>query len=132
MKKGFSLAELMIVVVIMGILGALAIPQFTKSAEKGRANQAVTYLRLIHTAEKVYFANNGAYWPSEAGQCAAATCTQAEIQSAVNGLGVDLSGSNYAFSLTGGGAGGFTAQADGDGNSITINTAGTISGNPFA
>lgn len=118
MKKGFSLAELMIVVVIMGILGALAIPNFAHSAAKGRANQAVTYLRLIRTGEKIWFANHASY----------TTCTAAEIQTK---LGVDVSGSNYTFTVPTADATDFSAQAVGEGNTITINAAGSVSGNPY-
>lgn len=55
-KRGFTLIELMIVVAIIGILAAIAIPNFLKFQAKARQSEAKTNLSSIATAEIAYFA----------------------------------------------------------------------------
>lgn len=50
---GFTLLELMLVVVIVGIIATFAIPGFLGVRQRAEGRQASTQLRLIHTAEKV-------------------------------------------------------------------------------
>ncbi len=53
-KKGFTLIELMIVVVIIGILAALAIPRFMRSTTKAKQSEAKQLLKQIYTMERAY------------------------------------------------------------------------------
>ncbi len=61
-RAGFTLAEVLIVVVILGVLAGLAIPSYTNSIEQSRANEAQANLNIIYTAEKIYKVNNGTFW----------------------------------------------------------------------
>ena len=54
-KKGFTLTEILIVVVIIGILATLALPMFLKSLEKAKVGEAISNLNLIRTGQKIYF-----------------------------------------------------------------------------
>ena len=54
-KKGFTLIELMIVVVIIGILAALAIPRFMRATTQTKQSEAKLILKQIYVNERTYF-----------------------------------------------------------------------------
>ena len=60
-RKGFTLIELMIVVVIIGILAALAIPRFMQATVKSRQSEAKGILKQIYTMERTFRQETGAY-----------------------------------------------------------------------
>ncbi len=60
--KGFSLIELMIVVAIIGILAAIAVPSFQRFQAKARQSEAKTLLSGLYTAEKTYKMEWGTYF----------------------------------------------------------------------
>lgn len=60
-QQGFTLVELMIVVVIIGILAAVAIPQFQKFQLRSKHGESATILSGIHGAEEAFASKWGAY-----------------------------------------------------------------------
>ncbi len=60
-QRGFSLIELMIVVALIGILAAIAIPNFLTYQARAKQSEAKTNLAAVHTAEVAYFAERNAY-----------------------------------------------------------------------
>jgi len=61
MKRGFTLLELIVVIIILGILATLGFTQYTKMIEKGRTAEAKMILGSLRTAEEAYKLENGSY-----------------------------------------------------------------------
>jgi prepilin-type N-terminal cleavage/methylation domain-containing protein len=60
-SKGFTLVELMIVVVIIGILAALAIPRFMRATTKSKQSEAKGILKQIYVMEHAYRQDKDTY-----------------------------------------------------------------------
>ena len=73
MKKGFTLVEIMIVVAIIGLLAAIAIPSFMKARTTAQKNSCINNLRQIESAKDQYAVEqgrtNGWDFASEAAAC---------------------------------------------------------------
>jgi type IV pilus assembly protein PilA len=59
--RGFTLIEIMIVVAIVGILAAIAIPAFVKHQAKAKQTEAQANLKAAFTSEKTYFAEHDTF-----------------------------------------------------------------------
>jgi len=53
-KRAFTLIELIVTLIIIGILAVLAFPQFSKTKEHAIGKEAIANLKLIAAAEKIY------------------------------------------------------------------------------
>ena len=60
-SRAFTLIELLVVVLIIGILSAIALPQYQKAVEKSRASQALIVLKSIWAAQQAFYLSNGTY-----------------------------------------------------------------------
>ncbi len=61
-RKGFTLVEILIVVVILGILAAIVVPQFTNATQDAQAGNLKAQIKSLQNQAELYNArNNGAY-----------------------------------------------------------------------
>ena len=128
-KKGFTLAELLIAIAILGILASLAIPRLFPQTERARASEAISILSAIRQGEESYFLENGSYLDAAA----------ADPDAVWNQLGLedpndsvifftyDVAASAAAYTITAT----RTAANDGGGNAgkvITLDRLGNFGG----
>ena len=87
-SQGFTLIELMIVVAIIGILAAIAIPNFLRFQLKSKSSEGKVNLAAIRTAEESYMAEFGRYVPATASPAAAPSGSTKAMWVNVDGPGL--------------------------------------------
>lgn len=60
-KKGFTMLELLMVIIVIGILASLAIPQYQSFMEKARVAEARNTVSSVKSAQELFFLENGTY-----------------------------------------------------------------------
>ena len=103
--KAFTLLEILVTVIIIGILVGLAIPNFTKSRERALDKEAQTVLILIQSAEKMYYMKDGtSYYPSAAN-------TSVSVNSINVSLRLNLFSASWDYGINTGADTAYTATA---------------------
>lgn len=78
-RKGFTLVEILIVVIILGILAAIVIPQFTSASEDARKNSTLSLLQTIRAQMELYKLQHADKWPTTSGNAVASELAWASL-----------------------------------------------------
>ncbi|MFM1848400.1 MAG: hypothetical protein RL417_1874 [Pseudomonadota bacterium] len=100
-EAGFTLIELLVVVAIIGILAAIAIPQFNSYRQRGYDASARSDLRNAAVAQEAFFVENNSYQT-----CADAACLEGGaaalpgLRSLSNGVTLSMTATTTGFTAT--------------------------------
>lgn len=95
-RSGFTLMEIMIAIVIVGVVAAFAVPNYVKANNRAEERQMITNLRAIAAAQEIYKAQNGNYWPAHVVVPPTANQGIAAINAALK-LSILTSGAKYTY-----------------------------------
>jgi len=78
-KKGFTLIEILIVIIVLGILAMIIVPQITVSTDDAKVSTIQSDLSAIRSAIEIYYAQHGNKYPGQTTAAAGATNTDAGV-----------------------------------------------------
>jgi general secretion pathway protein G len=87
-KSGFTLVEILIVVVILGILAAIVIPQFTNASEEAKESSLVSDLQTMRSQIELYKVQHNGVVPGDTTTVSGAAAVEAAITGLTNVSGV--------------------------------------------
>jgi type IV pilus assembly protein PilA len=104
-RKGFTLIELMVVVLIISLLASIAVPKLTGSKNKARLASVKSDIRNLMTAQESYFSDNHAYandWPTLVAGANAnlSPGNTASVTASVSGWSATVSNSSIATGVS--------------------------------
>jgi|WetSurMetagenome_2_1015567.scaffolds.fasta_scaffold05989_2 type IV pilus assembly protein PilE len=109
-SAGFTLIELMIVVGVIGVLAAIAIPQYDSYIRKSKRSEAKVALNTLAQRQEFFYANNGNTYTSKLGS-GGLNCHKQGVCS-TDGVSTALSSDgNYTLEISGVTANGFELKA---------------------
>lgn len=120
-QAGFTMMEILIVVIMITIITGFAIPNYQASIQKSQYQKALGNLRSIHGAAYIYKAKNGTFWPAATAQPLSAINTNLNL----NIIDTDIT---YAYDTSGGS--GFSVTATEGTWTLTMDDATLSSTNP--
>ena len=104
--KGFSIVEIMVALVIIGVLTAMVIPNLLKARIAGNEAAALAGLKAVYSAVQLYYEKNNAY-PESLADLAQTDSSPAYIDAGITSGSKD----GYEFSYSSAGVGDFSANA---------------------
>ena len=113
-KRGFTILEVVIVVVLIGVLAAIALPEYANFLERGKVTEAVNAIGSIKSAELIYKMRNDVY-------VSITQNTQSRLSEYLK-LDIPSTGNWYYHSSTTTTPGGFTVSA------FRLPSGGTLNG----
>ena len=90
-SKGFTILEILMVLVLLGVLTTIAVPMFIKTIKTSRQREVFALLKLIEQAQKIYRLENNSYYPQ--------TGSQTNISDINHNLSLDLNEQYWDFTV---------------------------------
>jgi type IV pilus assembly protein PilE len=116
-QTGFTMAELLIVVAIVAILAAVALPQYNRTVERQRCQQAQDILMNIYSGERVFWTVNNTY----------KIMPVAGNWNDIYMENPNVGGNGVAYAVTASAAATFTAKATRNGQTLSMDQTRVIS-----
>ncbi len=95
-EKGFTIVELLIIVAVLGVIAAIAVPNYIKAQRSARDSNAVKYIRTWSSGQELYKKTNNCYSSSDED-----LVTGGFVHKALNGGVADDKGHTYSIDSAG-------------------------------